>query len=66
MYITYHKEVSKPVGIHSNSLPHIILDKEVRELIEKYDAVQEFYYWRNNGYYFFIYLDKGDRIDIEL
>lgn len=66
MNITYHKKISTPAGICIKNIPHSVLDKKIREFIEERGVVQSLYYTRSNGYYFFIYLECNDRIDIEL
>lgn len=65
MYITHHKLVPKPDNVHA-TLPHEILSDEVRAILAKHGVRQEKYYFEDNGFYFFIYLDNGDRIDCAL
>lgn len=66
MYITYHKEIDKPVGIIIQNLPHIVLDDKIRQFIEERGVKQDNYYFKSNNYYMFIYLDNGDRVDVQL
>lgn len=68
MYITYHKEVSIPEPESSaiDTIPHIVLSNKIQDFIEARGVKQERYYCYENGYYFFIYLDNGDRIDCSL
>lgn len=64
MYITYHKSI-QPVGDES-LIPHEILNEELREFIESKGLKQDHYAFHDNGMYFFIYLDNGDRVDVTL
>ena len=62
MYITYHPEITKPDNITSQ-LPHAVLSEELKSTLKEWDCVQPKYYFKDNGMYFFLYLDNGDRID---
>ncbi len=63
MYITYHREVGAPKEYIP--MAHNILNKEIQDFIAEYHAYQEYYKVRSNASNFFIYLDSGDRIDIQ-
>lgn len=65
MNITYHKEIAKPDGVIA-SIPHAILDMGIRLFIDVKGCTQHEYYINHNDWYFFIYLDNGDRIDVAL
>ena len=62
MHITYHKDVQPEGG--EISINHCILNKEIQDFIKDADAIQFYYQYDCNGYYTFLYLDNGDRIDI--
>lgn len=64
MNITYHKEVTTK---HTDLgyIPHELLHPNIKAYIETLDVKQAIYQITCNGYYFFIYLDNGDRIDVE-
>ena len=64
MKITYHKYIET-----LNDLPiinHLVLNKEITDFLEERKCVQQTYYFKENNFYFFIYLDNGDRIDCSL
>ena len=65
MYITYHRNIIKPTEI-KNTIPHIILNKEVQDKLKEVNAVQTEYFFLNNEFYCFLYLNNGNRLDIEL
>lgn len=66
MYITYHKEVEKPKDVTA-FIPHICLNQDIQNFITEHKCKQiDGYYVDSNGFYFFIYLDNGDRIDCSL
>jgi hypothetical protein len=65
MYITYHKEIERPNHVN-NKISHDVLSTELKKFIIEKDAEQQSYFFNDNGFYFFIYLDNGDRIDVEL
>lgn len=65
MYITYHQQIKKPVEVQ-NTIPHEILRKELRDKLKEWKVEQERYFFNDNGFYWFIYLDNGDRIDTRL
>lgn len=65
VFITYHKEVEKPSDVKS-LVPFGILDKHIKSYLEERDLYQEDYYIDYNAWYCFIYLENGDRIDVEL
>lgn len=65
MIITYHKEIGKTTKV-VNTILHTILSNEVKAFIKEHNVEQERYYFYDNGFYWFIYLDNGDRIDIQL
>jgi hypothetical protein len=65
MYITYHESVA--LKGDECLIPFDILREEVREWIsEQVGDVQKEYLCRTNGFYFFIHLSNGDRIDVKL
>lgn len=64
MTITYHKDI--PVDNHLTRVPHIMLDKKIRKFIKDKNVKQDTYPVKANPYWFFIYLDNGDRIDIQV
>lgn len=64
MYITYHKSVECPEGL--SSIPHQLLCSAVQKFITENNCLQKFYKVKSNSYYFFIYLNNGDRIDVAL
>jgi hypothetical protein len=65
MYITYHKDVVSP-GIPVPYIPHNVLDKDIKEFILEKDVEQKSYEIRSNETHCFIYLNNGDRIDVQL
>lgn len=66
MNITYHTNVPKKDSITS-VVPHTILNEEIHKFIRELDLpFQRYYYYFNNAIYFFIYLNNGDRIDVEI
>lgn len=66
MYITYHKELTRPKKVNS-FIPHQCLNEDIQKFIKEHNCQQvDGYYVDNNGFYFFIYLDNGDRIDVKL
>lgn len=66
MYITYHKEITKPEEVTA-FIPHICLHYNIQSFIEENNCAQkDGYYFDSNGFYMFIYLDNGDRIDVLL
>ena len=65
MYITYHKHIDKSHHVTA-TIPHEILSDELRAAIAQRGVKQDKYYFEDNGYFFFIYLDNGDRIDCQL
>lgn len=64
MYITYHKKMSCS-GIMFK-VPFSILNEEIQEVIIKSGNLQKEFTCCNNGFYFIICLDNGDRIDVQL
>lgn len=64
MLITYHKEIS-PKG-NEIRFPFDGFDEEIRSYLCKKLYLQEEYFISYNGYFLFIYLINGDRIDINL
>ena len=65
MKFTYHLKIKKPSDI-TNSIPFSVLSKELKLFLQEHNAVQERYYFEDNGFYFFLYLSNGDRIDCQL
>lgn len=62
MYITYHKEVT--LDKDATYFPHSCLSKEIQDFIEEKKVKASSYLVATNGYYLFIYLCNGDRIDV--
>ena len=62
MHITYHQNTQPKGG--EISINHCILNKEIQDFIKDTNATQLSYIYDCNGYYTFIYLKNGDRIDI--
>lgn len=65
MHITYHKEIERPEHITA-TIPHEILSDALKAALAERGVKQEKYYFRDNGFYFFLYLDNGDRLDYSL
>lgn len=65
MYLTYHRQIEKPEDV-VNTIPHGVLSESAKDIISVYNCKQDRYYFDDNGFYFFLYLNNGDRIDIEL
>jgi len=65
MYITYHEEIERPEGV-DNNMPHMALNTDIRNYLEERGVAKRSYYTKMNGYYLFIYLFNGDRIDVKL
>lgn len=63
--ITYHYDVPKTDNIES-TISHEVLSLELKEYLERKGVQQERYYFDDNGYYFFIYLNNGDRVDVSI
>ena len=63
MTITYHQEVERPDKV-TNTIPHEILSEELKDFLKESNVVQKKYYFYDNGFFFFLYLDNGDRVDI--
>jgi hypothetical protein len=63
--ITYHEAIQKPNNV-VNTIPHDLLDDGVKNYIELVGAKQDRYHFLDNGFYWFLYLQNGDRIDIKL
>ena len=64
MLITYHKYIEKPNDL--KVINYLVLNNEIRDFLKERKCVQETYFFDSNNYYFFIYLDNGDRIDCAL
>jgi hypothetical protein len=65
MYITYHEEIS--IGDKEViDFPHGCLDITIKVYLENKGISQANYKVRSNGYYLFIYLDNGDRVDVKI
>lgn len=64
MIFTYHEEIP-PKGTE-NLISHEALSDELKEFISKHNVEQDRYLFHDNGYYFFIYLNNGDRIDCKI
>lgn len=65
MYITYHLQIEKPSDV-TNTIPHEVLNKEIQDFLKERNCIQKHYYFFDNGFYFFIYLENGNRVDVEL
>lgn len=66
MYITYHLELAKPKEITA-FIPHKCLHADIQNFIKENNCTQvDGYYVDSNGFYFFIYLDNGNRIDCQI
>lgn len=65
MYITYHEQLAKPESVIS-FISAKLLSQDVVEFLNERNIHQDRYYFKDNGYYVFIYLENGDRIDIQL
>jgi hypothetical protein len=65
MYITYHQQIIKPSKI-TNTIPLVILCKELQDKLKEWNVIQKRYFFFDNGFYWFLYLDNGDRVDIEI
>lgn len=63
MYITYHQSIERKEEI-CNQIPFSILSKEIQDKLTEWNVVQKAYYFDHNGFYSFLYLDNGDRVDI--
>ena len=65
MHITYHVNVQ--LDMNATYFPHSCLAKEIQDFIEGRNVrAKEYLLVKSNGYYLFIYLLNGDRIDVEL
>jgi hypothetical protein len=64
MYITYHVNVPRDTKKVKTSIPHNVLNSVIQSFIIDRGIKQELYFIDCNGYYTFLYLDNGDRIDI--
>jgi hypothetical protein len=64
MYLTYHKEVTSLKD--TMSMPMEALNQDIIDFMVKNNCLQSRYNVRSNGYAMFIYLDNGDRVDVQL
>ena len=64
-YITYHQSVKRPEDVQ-NTIPYVLLAKFIQDKLIEFNCVQKAYYFSDNGFYWFLYLDNGDRVDIQL
>ena len=65
MYITYHKEIALPESV-TEEIAHKLLCSEVLDYLKARDIHQTNYYFHRGNVLYFLYLDNGDRIDIDL
>jgi len=65
MYITYHQQIKKTDDV-KNTIPHKVLCNELKDKLKEWKVEQERYYFFDNGFYWFLYLDNGDRVDMSL
>jgi len=64
MYITYHIEVSVREGVIN--MPIEVLHPDIVEFLSKHECLQSQYLVWSSGYNLFIYLNNGDRVDVQL
>lgn len=64
MYITYHQQII--LDPKANYFPHCCLHNSIQAFIEEKKVKAKTYLVTTNGYYLFIYLLNGDRIDVQL
>jgi hypothetical protein len=64
MYITYHQQIT--LDPKAEYFPHLCLHRDIQKFIEDHKVKAKTYLVTTNGYYLFIYLTNGDRIDVEL
>jgi hypothetical protein len=64
MNITYHQQIS--LDKEATYFPHSCLNKSIQDFIEERKVKEKMYLTSSNGYYLFIYLLNGDRIDVQL
>jgi hypothetical protein len=65
MKFTYHKNVPKPDDVQSTWYWEM-LSEELKSFLTDKNQVQDRYFFEDNGYYVFIYLSNGDRVDIAI
>jgi hypothetical protein len=65
MFITYHQEVNRKESITSR-IYHECLHPRIQEYLETKGIKQPMYYINSNNWNTFLYLDNGDRVDIEI
>jgi len=65
MYTTYHEAIAKPDDVTS-TIPHAVLADEIKAELQQWSVKEAAYFYDWNGYYFFLYLSNGDRIDVKL
>lgn len=64
MYITYHLECALPSEEY-NTMNHSLLHPKVQDFIKERGVTQQWYYIKSNPWRTIIYLNNGDRIDIQ-
>ena len=64
-HITYHYAIPKAEDVTS-TIRHEILNEELQVFIEGRGEKQEQYFFFDNGFFWFLYLDNGNRIDVML
>lgn len=66
MNITYHLSIELPKNKILGRIHHSCLNNEIQQLIINNNEKQDTYLIDFNGYYQFIYLKSGNRIDVQL
>lgn len=64
MYITYHQSCDAPES--HIEMPFYTLAPEIQDKLKEWNVKQPEYKVGCNGYYLFIALDNGDRVDVHL
>jgi hypothetical protein len=64
-YITYHEAITKSEKAIT-MVPHDVLSEELQDKLVKWNVKEDRYYFHDNGFYFFLYLSNGDRVDVLL
>ena len=65
MKFTYHKNVPKPEEVQSTWVWEM-LSEELKTFLTDKNQIQNRYFFEDNGYYVFIYLSNGDRVDVKI
>ena len=64
MKITYNKYIKTPDSL--NIINHLVLNEKITNFLKEIDCIQNTYFFEENNFYFFIYPDKGGKIDCSL